>query len=46
LLLVLSFILNYKLRLLQVTKEKREFSTSEEIEKKNLSFLNLKEPTE
>lgn len=45
-LLVLSFILNYKLRLLQVTKEKREFSTNEEIEKKSLSFLSLKEPTE
>jgi hypothetical protein len=46
LLLVLSFILNYKLRLLQVTKEKREFSTNEEIENKNLALLSLKEPTE
>lgn len=45
-LLVLSFILNYKLRLLQVTKEKREFSTNEEIENKNLALLSLKEPTE
>jgi hypothetical protein len=40
------FILKYKPRFLQVTKEKKEFSTSEEIENKNLLFLSLKEPTE
>jgi GIY-YIG catalytic domain/Cytochrome C and Quinol oxidase polypeptide I/NUMOD1 domain len=42
----LSNILNYKLEILQVAKEKREFSTYVDNEKKNLTFLSLKEPTE
>ena len=42
----MSNILNYKLEILQVAKEKREFSTYVENEKKDLSFLSLKEPTE
>ena len=40
----MSIILNSKLKILQITKEKREFSTHIESEKKD--FLFLKEPTE
>lgn len=42
----MSNILNYKLEILQVTKEKKEFSTYVENKNKKLSFLSLKEPTE